>query len=174
MIEVVLSLLPILHLAGSFLAITPLLRIFPKVHRIMSKTIVVVHRTFAASKEGVTQWYELGKDHKNSFVNQVEAAVRSRGDVSSITWRVFRWSGANVHRQRLAAAEALYAEIRALLAASPTDELFLIAHSHGGNMALKALELLWRREPEAESVFEALYARLVSNGFPGRLLRRAS
>jgi|RhiMetdeSRZDD1v2_1073273.scaffolds.fasta_scaffold548547_2 triacylglycerol esterase/lipase EstA (alpha/beta hydrolase family) len=140
----------------------------------MSKTIVVVHRTFAASKEGVTQWYELGKDHKNSFMNQVEAAVRSRGDVSSITWRVFRWSGANVHRQRLAAAEALYAEIRALLAASPTDELFLIAHSHGGNMALKALELLWRREPEAESVFEALYARLVSNGFPDRLLRRAS
>ena len=54
MIEVVLSLLPILHLAGSFLAITPLLRIFPEVHRIMSKTIVVVHRTFAASKEGVT------------------------------------------------------------------------------------------------------------------------
>ena len=41
-------------------------------------------------------------------------------------------------------------------------------------MALKALELLWRREPEAESVFEALYARSVSNGFPGRLLRRAS
>jgi hypothetical protein len=41
-------------------------------------------------------------------------------------------------------------------------------------MALKALELLWRREPEAESVFEALYGRSVSNGFPGRLLRRAS
>ena len=41
-------------------------------------------------------------------------------------------------------------------------------------MALKALELLWRREPEAESVFEALCARSVSNGFPGRLLRRAS
>ena len=94
MIEVVLSLLPILHLAGSFLAITPVLRIFLKVNRIMSKTIVVVHGTFAASKEGVTQWYKLGKDHKHSFMNQVEAAVRSRGDVSfdylarvSMVWR---------------------------------------------------------------------------------------
>src|SRR5262245_45747362 len=110
--------------------------IFLKVHRIMSKTIVVVHGTFAASKEGVTQWYELGKDHKHSFMNQVEAAVRSRGDVSSITWRVFRWSGANVHGQRLAAAEALYAEIRALLAASPTDELFLMSPSGNGRKSL--------------------------------------
>lgn len=41
----------------------------------MSKTIVVVHGTLAASKEGVTQWYELGKDHKHGFMNQVEAVV---------------------------------------------------------------------------------------------------
>jgi len=83
------------------LAITALLRIFSKLHRIMSKTMVVVHGTFAASKEGVTQWYEFGKDHKHSM-DQVEAAVCSCADVSSITWSVFRWSGANVHGQRLA------------------------------------------------------------------------
>ena len=67
-----------------------------------------------------------------------------------------------------------YAEIRALLAVSPTDELFIIAHSHGGNVALKALELLWRSEPEADLSLRHFYARSVSHGSPGRRLRRES
>ena len=122
----------------------------------MSKTVILVHGTFAAPKPGVTQWYELGKEHDGGFVNLLERAVREQGDPSPIEWRVFSWSGANVHEERLAAAEALYAEIKAVQAASPADDLFLIAHSHGGNVGLKALELLWRRSDEAGRVFDAL------------------
>lgn len=123
---------------------------------IMAKSAILIHGTFAGKRTGVTQWYELGREDNGSFINRLEAALREKGVLEPITWHVFSWSGANTHRERLLAAETLYALIRDVLATSEGSELILLAHSHGGNVALKALELLWRRGAEGERVFDLL------------------
>jgi len=122
----------------------------------MTKTGILIHGTFAGPRAGVKQWYELGKDDEGSFINSLEGALRQRGDLDPITWRAFPWSGLNVHDDRVLAAEALYNVIRDVIDTPSESQLFLIAHSHGGNVALKALELLWRRNPEGQRVFKAL------------------
>jgi pimeloyl-ACP methyl ester carboxylesterase len=53
--------------------------------------------------------------------------------------RSFHWSGHNSHRARLQAAEALTQQLGATFAEYPQAEHHLIAHSHGGNVALYAL-----------------------------------
>ena len=112
------------------------------------------------------QWYELGREDEGSFINRLETALRERGDLDPITWRVFSWSGQNTHNARLAAAEALYNVIRDVIDTSSESQLFLIAHSHGGNVALKALELLWRRGPEGQRVFKTLLRTIgIEHGF---------
>lgn len=53
--------------------------------------------------------------------------------------RSFQWSGHNSHRARLQAAEALTRQLGVTFAEYPLAEHHLIAHSHGGNVALYAL-----------------------------------
>lgn len=50
----------------------------------------------------------------------------------------FRWSGRNSHVDREAAAHALRLELANSLARAPRATHVLIAHSHGGNVALRA------------------------------------
>jgi hypothetical protein len=122
----------------------------------MSKSAILIHGTFAGKRVGVTQWYELGREDNGSFIQRLETALREKGIFDPITWHVFSWSGANTHGDRLLAAETLYTLIRDVLAKSGGSELLLVAHSHGGNVALKALELLWRRGAEGERVFDLI------------------
>jgi pimeloyl-ACP methyl ester carboxylesterase len=57
--------------------------------------------------------------------------------------RAFAWSGGNRHAARRRAAEALAADLTAALDQHPDARHVVIAHSHGGNVALMALA----REP---------------------------
>ena len=50
-------------------------------------------------------------------------------------FKAFKWSGANSHRARESAAQALAWEIEALHAQGNVDDCILIGHSHGGNIA---------------------------------------
>lgn len=50
----------------------------------------------------------------------------------------FCWSGANNHSDRLRAAEALCSKVFNLRLAKPLAKIVLLAHSHGGNIALLA------------------------------------
>lgn len=55
----------------------------------------------------------------------------------------FRWSGFNSHRRRIRAGEKLARYIRRLKTERPGKRIFVIAHSHGGNVlgyAIRALE----------------------------------
>ena len=132
----------------------------------MTKTGILIHGTFSGPRAGVKQWYELETEDEGSFINRLETALRERGHLDPITWRVFSWSGLNTHNARLAAAEALYNVIRDVIDTSSESQLFLIAHSHGGNVALKALELLWRRGPEGQRVFKSLLRTIgIKHGF---------
>ena len=57
-------------------------------------------------------------------------------------YRPFLWSGANSVRERDRAARQLVEHIRAKQSEYPSSTQVLIAHSHGGNVALRALDQL--------------------------------
>jgi Protein of unknown function (DUF2974) len=54
----------------------------------------------------------------------------------------FSWSGKNSHKARLAAGQDLAASLRRTFADHPSRRHYVIAHSHGGNVALYALKEL--------------------------------
>lgn len=51
----------------------------------------------------------------------------------------FGWSGKNNHKERLSASRELQVYIRHLNKLKPDAQIYLVAHSHGGNVALQAL-----------------------------------
>jgi hypothetical protein len=52
----------------------------------------------------------------------------------------FCWSGSNTHTARLTAGEDLAVHLRDLIEQFPHAEHFVVAHSHGGNVALYAMK----------------------------------
>ena len=56
-----------------------------------------------------------------------------------ITFETLEWSGANTHRARREAAQKLRAQLKDSIADHPLARHFLVAHSHGGNVALYAM-----------------------------------
>src|ERR1041384_1360860 len=54
-------------------------------------------------------------------------------------FRSFDWSGRNSHRERLSAARRLANELSEYAASDDSAEHVIVAHSHGGNVALYAL-----------------------------------
>src|ERR1051325_1503123 len=52
--------------------------------------------------------------------------------------RPFAWSGRNSHRARTRAAHDLTDHLRGEMAKNPKGRFWIIAHSHGGNVALHA------------------------------------
>ena len=117
---------------------------------------ILIHGTFAGPRPDAKQWYELSREQPDSFIARLESALRARGTAVPDLWQEFSWSGANAHADRVSAAEKLYQLLRSELTTSPDSEFLFIAHSHGGNVALKALELLWKHNPEADSAFEEI------------------
>lgn len=69
---------------------------------------------------------------------------RSVGHLSSD----FRWSGANSFRERDLAARRLAEMIRESALHLPGHRQVIVAHSHGGNVALRTLQLLATEEPK--------------------------
>lgn len=84
--------------------------------------VLAVHGTFAR-RDGATKWKIC--DH-----------LKKAG---GIVHQEFKWSGNNNHSSRIAAGAELAAYIDSLKI-PPSDRLFLIGHSHGGNVALYALK----------------------------------
>lgn len=134
---------------------------------------ILVHGTFAAPRANAKQWYELPREQPDSFIARLESALRHRGEILPEAWHVFTWSGANTHSERVGAAEKLYNLLREVLTTSPDAEFLLIAHSHGGNVALKSLELLWRRNPEADLAFEEILRSIGTQSLINRRSRLA-
>lgn len=84
--------------------------------------VIPVHGTFAG-RDGATQWQICDDLQK----------------VGAVIHPDFKWSGNNNHPSRIAAGKELAAYIDSLKI-PPSDCLFLVAHSHGGNVALYALK----------------------------------
>src|SRR5215813_1201657 len=81
-------------------------------------------------------WFEEG----SQFCAGLDAALKS----ASLDWpiRAFLWSGANSVQVRDSAAQELSGQLRKDLQEDPDARAVIIAHSHGGNVALRALQHL--------------------------------
>jgi hypothetical protein len=81
-------------------------------------------------------WFADGSE----FRNRLTAALSERGLSAQIS--PFLWSGENSVRERDKAAHELVEHIRAKQSDYPSSTQVVIAHSHGGNVALRALDQL--------------------------------
>jgi hypothetical protein len=81
-------------------------------------------------------WFAEDSD----FRTRLTAALSTHGLSAQIA--AFTWSGANSVRERDKAARQLAEHIRAKQSEYPTSAQVVIAHSHGGNVALRAVDQL--------------------------------
>ncbi|MBB3303305.1 pimeloyl-ACP methyl ester carboxylesterase [Rhizobium sp. BK077] len=88
-------------------------------------TVVLVHGTFAPGAE----WSRLG----SPLFEALDAAC---SDIQTVT---FDWSGDNSHMARIVAGRSLALRIRQIAKEDPAASVAIVAHSHGGNVALYAL-----------------------------------
>lgn len=87
--------------------------------------VTFVHGTFA---------------RKASWIRGDSELSRALGEKLRVKPLVFQWSGLNSSRARLQAAGQLRDHLRELLEKHRTARHYVIAHSHGGNVALYALQ----------------------------------
>ena len=108
----------------------------------------------------------------NSYFNKIlKKNLEAQGLNSSAQYiiDVFEWGGANSERARMRGAKALASHIRKLDAVTTTEEnvFVIIAHSHGGNVAIDALAQLDAKNPSTRSQVSAdPKVRLVLVGTP--------
>ena len=89
--------------------------------------IVLVHGTRFAHD---AKWIQEGSVLWKSLVRDLGSDVQ----ITS-----FPWSGANSHADRVAGAEKLSAVLKSSISRASSSKVFLICHSHGGNVALMAI-----------------------------------
>src|SRR6266851_4156965 len=107
----------------------------------MEEPVIVIHGTF---DNDATWWRPDG-----SFCERLDNRLRQQGSCARC-WdsmaaadaiREFRWNGLNSEASRTHAAELLATKIAALIEKQSVERVHFVAHSHGGNVLLKALFL---------------------------------
>ncbi len=113
---------------------------------------LVLHGTFASEEA----WWRIGQDGEATFADRLEEQLASHGMPGTVGEPLaaagmseddFAWSGENRHHDRIHGARALTRKLEKLageLHATESDplEVNLVAHSHGGNVALEMLKRL--------------------------------
>ncbi|GJP29869.1 hypothetical protein CLOM_g20146 [Closterium sp. NIES-68] len=120
--------------------------------------VLVVHGTFDAppAKGAPPPWYFLDTESAGNFCHVIAKDLQPTPLGFDAVWRTlpdsreamrlrenvpypFHWSGQNTHDSRVAAGKALAQLINAIGKADPSARVHIVAHSHGGNVALKAV-----------------------------------
>jgi hypothetical protein len=83
-----------------------------------------------------SRWFEAGSKFYAGLSSGL-SGVLATTDISA-----FLWSGANSIEERRSAAARLAKTLDESVAAAPEASHFIIAHSHGGNVALNAREAM--------------------------------
>jgi hypothetical protein len=91
----------------------------------ITHVVTLVHGTFARNANWTLPESELHRALINRFHGHIKI-------------NTFSWSGANRNRARMAAGEELFCRLSENNLAHPSAYHFIIAHSHGGNIALYA------------------------------------
>lgn len=92
----------------------------------MSYCITLIHGTFAKDAPWTLK--------NSAFCNQLRLNL---GD--DILINEFHWSGENSHQSRISASLALAEKLKQQTIDHPKDKKIILAHSHGGNIAMYAL-----------------------------------
>jgi hypothetical protein len=121
--------------------------------------LLIIHGTWSTPTPESTKWHQKGGAFADALAQRLEgtplagAVWRSCGGTAT----EFYWTGDNTHGARVNAAKALYKEILSIRATDPTARIHFIAHSHGGNVLLKALELYRAKlESDGEKLASAM------------------
>lgn len=137
----------------------------------MKHVIFLVHGTWGKSADG---WYISEEDE--SFRSALAEAIdQSSIAGSDIEYVPFEWEHNNSHKDRLDGAEKLGKMMFSMREDDPEVYFHLVAHSHGGNVVLKALELYLGRIQhgiqftgglgKAPEFYEYLLERFTENSF---------
>lgn len=94
--------------------------------------VTLVHGTFARG----TAWTQDGSTLRKTIADAIGAD--DHGAPPDLTFDVFEWSGRNSHKARIIAGRELAEHIRSLRTRHPHCRHLIVAHSHGGNVALLA------------------------------------
>lgn len=108
--------------------------------------VTVVHGTYARGRLFATSrpWFGPASDWwfrpGSKFRVALEASLLGEGREANV--QEHDWSGANTIAARAQAAKALTEAVAARHRGNPADEQVLVAHSHGGNVAMRAADAL--------------------------------
>ncbi|MBX3252711.1 MAG: hypothetical protein KF862_01115 [Chitinophagaceae bacterium] len=91
--------------------------------------ITIVHGTFAKNADWV-------KD-ESIFCKKIRELLKT-----NVTFSQHSWTGNNTHTDRVKAGRELAGKLQEQITKEPTKRKIIIAHSHGGNIALYALRIL--------------------------------
>lgn len=109
--------------------------------------MLLVHGTWGKSANA---WYDVSKG-PTGFASRLKTALVMRGFVlDNLILMPFEWTGGNTHSDRLNGATALAFRIVDLTNQYPDATLHFVAHSHGGNVVLKALEEYLNKLPSSK------------------------
>ncbi|CAI5485043.1 unnamed protein product [Closterium sp. Yama58-4] len=120
--------------------------------------VLVVHGTFDSppGPGSPPPWYFLDAKRADNFCHLIAKDLARTPLGFDAVWRTlpdshagmrlredvpypFHWSGHNTHEARVQAGKALAQLIHAVGRADPSARVHVVAHSHGGNVALKAV-----------------------------------
>ena len=105
--------------------------------------IVLIHGTWGRGffkQTPAAKWCEEGSEFRTELSQKLQLLMPN----FVLRFHVFNWSGTNSVFARLFAARALRTFINNHV--PPADKAVLVAHSHGGNVALQAVSMSERRE----------------------------
>ena len=100
--------------------------------------VFLVHGTWGRSESA---WYHA-TCVPTSFAAKLKTALGKRGvDPHEVIFVPFEWTGGNTHSDRLEGAASLASKLIELRSQYADATVHFVAHSHGGNVVLKALEI---------------------------------
>lgn len=107
----------------------------------MTHIIFLVHGTWG---RGDDAWYQPNTSTTN-FAERLKVSLAELGiSDNEIIYEPFEWKGGNTHADRLQGATQLASKLKELnqqYADKKDIKIHFVAHSHGGNVVLKALEI---------------------------------
>ncbi|CAI6009453.1 unnamed protein product, partial [Closterium sp. NIES-65] len=118
--------------------------------------VIVVHGTFDAPPvDGSRTWYQPAAPGEINFCSKIDARLAEGPLGGGCVWRElpvepparlripypFHWDGTNTHEGRIDASHKLARLLDLIANGDPSARIHVIAHSHGGNVLLKAIEL---------------------------------
>jgi hypothetical protein len=134
----------------------------------VKETVIIVHGTWSAPEAGSRRWYQRFDEGSSAtgFTNKLDAALQKRGSPARC-WAhcapddpIFQWSGENSWVARAAAASALVDYVTTLK--KDGWLCHVVAHSHGGNIVVEALQQFLREKPPLQEYI----GKIVTLGTP--------